>query len=597
MAPEVKPIYQFGPFQLDIGEGLLKRDGETVQLTRKAFDTLALLVQNSGRVLTKDEMMQSVWPDSFVEEATLAQNIFTLRRVLGESPLTAQYIETVPRRGYRFIAEVKQITPPGPADQKVEQSSSLRSIAVLPFKMLTGEDCNQYFGLGMADALITRLSNIRDIVVRPTSAVLKYHNQDQDIYVAGRELKAQLALNGSIQRLDDRIRVTVQLVNVETGASLWAKKFDEQFSDIFSVQDTISEQVVDALTLELTTAQKLRLTKAYTTNSEAYRHYVKGRYMWNKWTEDGFRKSIEAYKEAIELEPAYALPYAGLADAYLSLGFYGYMLPLHAMPKVKAYALKALDLDDQVNEARLSLAAALFFYDWNWQGAEELLRLNIESGPAYAIAQQLYGLYLIAMRRFSEAIAMLDQAVELDPVSPLIKTSAGLPYYYAGDYGRAIERFNATIEEDPYFGLAHVALADVYVQMARYEDAIEHYNTGMATWGEKLVLPYLGYAYGASQQNAEARKILERLKAASLQGYVSPLSMAIVTAGLDSKPETFEWLERAYEERSNRLVFLGVQPVFNHLHSEPAFRDLLGRIGLPFGPTQMPDKFSSESTT
>jgi DNA-binding winged helix-turn-helix (wHTH) protein/tetratricopeptide (TPR) repeat protein len=584
MALEAMPVYIFGPFQLDIGERELKRDGEVVQLTRKAFETLAHLVQNRGRVLSKDEMMQSIWPNSFVEEATLAQNIFTLRRVLGETPLEAHYIETVPRRGYRFIAEVIEVSPaPGTrqADEPGGGGSSLKSIAVLPFKMLTAEVSNEYFGLGMADALITRLSNIRDIIVRPTSAVLKYHRKDQDLYTTGRELKTQLALDGSIQRLDDRIRVTVQLVNVESGAPLWADKFDERFSDIFAVQDTISERVVDALTLELTSAQKRRLTKRYTGNSEAYRHYVKGRYLWNKWTVDGFKKSIESYQKAIELEPGYALAYVGVADAYTSLGFYGHMVPSQVMPKVKANALKALELDSQVSEARLPLAAALFYYDWDWEGAERELRRSIDAGPGYANAYQMYGLYLIAMRRFTEASANLDLALEIDPVSPLIKTTAGFPYYYSGDYEKAIEHFKATLEEDPYFGLAHVALAEVYLQQERYDEAIEHYNSGLATWGERLVLPYLGHAYAAAGRKAEALNALQRLEEASLKQYVSPFSMAIVYAGLQAENSTYEWLEKAYEERSNRLVFLGVQPIFKRLHSQPRFKDLLARIGLP----------------
>lgn len=586
MAFEPKRVYQFGPFQLDTGERILKRNGEMVPLTRKAFDTLCLLVENSGCVLQKEEMMNRIWPDSFVEEATLAQNVFTLRRVLGESPTEAQYIETVPRRGYRFIAKVSVVVPDsGEQGEQGRNGPTAKSLAVLPFKTLTPERGNEYFGLGMADALITKLCNVREIVVRPTSAVLKYHRQDHDLYTAGRELKAQLVLDGAIQRLDDRIRITVQLVNLESGAPLWADKFDERFSDVFSLQDTISELVVEALTLELTNAQKSKLKKKHTKNSEAYRSYLQGRYLWSKWTEDGFLKSIEAFQRAIETEPGYALPYAGLADAYSSLAFYGYMKPSEAMPKVKEMALRALRIDDQLAEARLPLAAALFFYDWDWVEAEREFEWIIQASPASAIAHQLHGLLLIAMNRLDEATSRLRQALELDPFSPLIKTTAGFPYYYSRRYDDAIELYRQIIDEDPHFGLAHVALGEVYAQIGRYEQAIDHYKVAIASWGEKPVLPYLGHAYAASQQKDKAIEIIRRLEEMSAREFISPFSLAVVYAGLDARDELFEALEKAYHGRSNRLVFLSVHPIFEPFHSDPRFAAIIKRIGLePGGP-------------
>ena len=571
MARMDKRVYQFGPFQLDTEDCLLTRNGEIVPLTRKAFETLSLLVQNSGRVLEKEEMMKSIWPDRFVGEATLAQNVFTLRRVLGERPNQAHYIETVPRRGYRFIGRVSQPDYGAP---------KAKSIAILPFKVLTNDSSNEYFGLGIADALITRLSNVKDIIVRPTSAILKYHRQDQDLYTVGRELKVHLALDGVVQQLDDRIRITVQLVNVESAMPLWAGKFDEKFSDVFTLQDIISKQVIEALTLKLTNDQELLLTKEYPKNSEAFRYFLKGRYLWSKWTEDGFKKSIISFNRAIEIEPCYALAYAGIADTYAALGFYGYMRPYQAMPKVKAMAQKALQLDEHLAEARLPLAAALFFFDWDWAGAEEEFKRSIAANPDYAVAYQTYGLYLIVMKRFEEASAMLGRAMEADPVSPLIKTTAGFPYHYSGQLEQAIKLYRETLEEDPYFGLAHVSLADVCLQTGMYEEAIDHYRQAMATWGEKLTLPYLGYAYAVSNKKNEALAILERLEQLSRTEYVSPFSMAVVCAGIKERDLTFEWLEKSYEERSNKLVFLGVQPTFAPIRSDPRFTDLLRRIGL-----------------
>jgi len=578
----VKPIYQFGPFTLDIGQRLLMRDGEILQLTHKAFDTLALLVLNNGRILQKEEMMKSIWPDSFVEEATLAQNVFILRKVLGETPLDARYIETVPKYGYRFVAEVKEIHPKPSGQEPGDESANqaVKSVAVLPFKMLTTDIGNEHFGIGMADALITRLSNIEEITVRPSSAILKYNRADVDLSAAGNELKVQLLVDGIIQRLGDRIRVTVQLINTENDAPLWAEKFDEQFTDIFTLQDIISELVVEALTLKLTSAQRLRLTKHHTKNAEAYRYYLKGRYLWSKWTKEGFNKGIALFEHAIRLEPDYALPYAGLADTYISMCFYGHMRSYEAMSKVKAKARKALALDDQLAEARLPLAAALFFYDWDWAGAEEEFKRSIKANPNYAVAHQSYGLFLIAMKRFDEALQSLRRAQEIDPVSPLIKTTIGFPYYYSGQYEKALEQYGEALEEDTNFGLTYVALADVYTQLGKYDQAIENYEQGLALWEEKSVLPYLGYAYAMANRRDEALAILSKLEQLSTEDYISPFLMAVVCAGLGEADQTFAWLEKAYEERSNKLVFLDVQPVFNHLRADERFLSLLRRIGL-----------------
>ncbi|HKV41558.1 MAG TPA: winged helix-turn-helix domain-containing protein, partial [Blastocatellia bacterium] len=518
MGPDDDHVYCFGPFELELRERTLKREGKIVPLTPKAFETLSLLVQHSGRVLEKDQMMSTIWPDSFVEEATLAQNIFTLRRVLGETPDQAHYIETVPRRGYRFSAKVEKIQPAGAHlthGPREPGGPAATSIAVLPFKTLSGDAGSEYFGLGMADALITKLSNIGGIAVRPTSAVLKYNTQDHDLGAAGRELRVQMALDGIVQIQDDRIRVTVQLVNLQAEAPLWADTFDEKFSDVFAVQDAISQRVVDALTLELTNDERRLLTKLHTTNSEAYRNYIKGRYLWSKWTEEGFKKSMAFFQRAIRMEPDYALPYAGLADIYSSLGFYGYLRPDQAMPEVKAMAERALRLDNQLAEARLPLAAALFLYDWNWKLAEREFIGTIEANPSYAQAHQVYGLFLTAMKRFDEASERLKIALEFDPVSPLIKTTAGFPYYYSERYDLAIEQYRNTLEEDPDFALAHVSLGDVYLQLGDYPNAIAEYQRAIAEGGEKLAQPYLGYAYAVSGSVSKAKEILEKLEQAS----------------------------------------------------------------------------------
>ncbi|HEX8185984.1 MAG TPA: tetratricopeptide repeat protein [Blastocatellia bacterium] len=584
MDEQLKRFYEFGPFRVDTREGLLLRDGVSIALTPKAFETLCVLVQHSGHVLVKDEMMKRIWPDSFVEEATLAQNIFTLRRILGESPDEPQYIETVPRRGYRFVARVRgwsEAAPEPVAREAPAADHVARSIAVLPFRSLGPDSGDEYFGLGMADALITNLTNIKKIVVRPTSAVARYTSPVNEPAAIGRELKVELVLEGRIQRANDRIRVTVQLVNVETGAPLWARKFDGEFVDIFSVQDEISSQVAEALTLELTSTEKKILTKRFTNNAEAYQENLKGRYQWNRWTEEGFKKSIAFFQRAIDIEPSYAQAYAGMADTYNALAFYSHIPPNEAMPKVKESAKRALELDETLAEAHLSLASAFMFYDWEWQAAEKEFNRAIELNPSYSMAHQGYGLFLIAMGRFEEAEARHARALELDPISPLILTTTGFPFYFAGQYDEAIEKYKMALEVEPNFGLTHASLGDAYTQKGMYEEAILEYQRGVVLFGRKVsFLSSLAYVLALSGSMSEAREILDEITEIAKHNYVSPLTFAVVHIGLGDKDEAFDWLQKSLEERSNRLVFLNVQPTFNPIRSDARFKDLINLVGL-----------------
>ncbi|MFP5260274.1 MAG: winged helix-turn-helix domain-containing tetratricopeptide repeat protein [Blastocatellia bacterium] len=581
---EVNYIYEFGPYQLDSAERLLLRNGKPVPLTPKSFETLRVLVQNSGRVLDKGILMQKVWPDSFVEEATLAQNIFTLRKILGEPSEAHQYIETVPRRGYRFAAKVNVLTNRTRQQTGAETplpDPDLRSIAVLPFKSLSFDGSDEFFGLGMADALITMLSNLRSIIVRPTSAVLKYNNFSQETISLGRDLKVDLVLEGKMQQVGEKIRVTVQLLKVDSGAALWAEKFDCQFTDLFALQDFISSQVAEALAQQLSRDDGELLTKRAATNPEAYQEYLKGRYQWNKWTQESFEKSIKHFERAIEIEADFALAYTGIADAHNALQFYGYRPPHLTMPQMKAASNKALEIDDSLAEAHLSLATTYMFYDWDWNGAEREFKRAIELNPSYAMAYQGLGIFLTAMGRFDEAVAKLRRAHELDPVSPLISTTVGFPYYFSGQFDKAVEQYKRTLESDPNFVLVHTSLGDTYLQMGMNKEAITEFEKAVEVGGRKPgLLSSLGYALATSGRVAEAKRILEELLEAAGRQYVSPITMAMVHLGLQDKDKTFAMLQAAYYERSNRMVFLKVQPCFFPLHSDPRFTEMLRCVGL-----------------
>ena len=640
---QMKQFYEFGPFRVDPTNRLLLRDGEVVLLTSKVFEILLVFLESSGELLEKGELMRRIWPDSFVEEGNLTRNVSTLRKALGESPVEHRYILTIPGYGYRFAPVVRKVTDKETAliieehsqsriviederetaDHEANRSrrkirsvafaacitligvaavayflirnkpnpgATVKTIAVLPFKPI-GEDAgDEYLGSGMADAIITKLSNVREIVVRPTSSVLKYVGGEQDSGAVGRDLRADALLEGSVQKLADRVRVTVQLVRVSDGSPLWAYKCDDQCADLFAVQDSISEQVARALTLKLTSEEIERLNKHHTEDMQAYQYYLKGRFYWNQLTEAGLKKSIEYYNLAIEKDPNYALAYAGLADSYVILGF-DFMPPKEVLPKAKEAAIKALALDETLAEAHISMGAVKLFYEWNWSGAEREANRAKELNPSYANAIELntnygdshhfYCQYLDAVGRPDEAVIEIKRALEFDPLSLMLGTELGWSYYNARQYDRAIEAGRSVTEKDANFGFAYLPIGMAYEQKHLYEEAISELNKARALSGDwPGIAAELGYVQAVSGKRAGANKIANQLKQRATREYIDPYNIAIIYTGLGEKDQVFAWLEKAYDLRSTNMIWLKVEPKFDGLRSDPRFTDLLRRIGL-----------------
>lgn len=623
-------FYQFGPFQLNVSERLLLRDGKPVPLPPKDFDMLLVLVENGGRVLEKDELMRRVWPDSFVEEANLSHHVFTLRKALGEVEGGSKYIETVPRRGYRFVADVNVVRnesgDPEPrqsaeSDSKgqtgitrsaatktlpiiliacavaaglgiasyiwlngrttTDETAAIKSIAVLPFKPLVADARDESLELGMADALITRLSNLRNIIVRPTSTVRRYSDLSQDPVAAGKELGVEAVLEGSIQRLDERVRVTVRLVSVGDGSSLWADTFDETVTDIFKIQDRISEQVAQALRLELTRAEKTLLSRHDTNSSAANQSYMMGRYHWSRSNPEGWLKAVEYFNRAVEQDPNYALAYTGLADAYVSLAFD--VLPQgEAVVKAKESALKALELDSSLAEAHVSLGRIKAYFEWAWEDAEREFKQAIELDPNSANSYREYGLYLSCAGRNEEAIRETERARSLDPFSLSTNFAVGWTLIGARRYDEAIEQFRRALEMDPRFAQAHLFVGIAYEGKGMWDEAIQEMQKAASLSEDSMLIKaQLGHAYASSGRRAEAEKILAELLESSRQRRVSPYYIAMIYAGLDDKDQVFAWLEKAYAERSRRLWALRVVPTWENLRSDSRFADLIRRMGLP----------------
>jgi DNA-binding winged helix-turn-helix (wHTH) protein/tetratricopeptide (TPR) repeat protein len=582
---ERKPFYEFGPFRVDPGRRILLRETRPVVLTPKAFDTLLALIENRGRVLEKDELMRLVWADTVVEEANLSQNVFTLRKALGEGPQENAYIATVPRRGYQFVAEVRETPVPsvptaGLPPQRVEPP---RSLAVLPFTSLGVSTMDDYLGLGMADALITRLGNIRRLSVRPTSAMRPYAGLTPDPVAAGRSLGVDMVLEGSIQCAGERIRVTVQLVSVQAGSPVWGECFDERLTDIFTVQDAIAGRLAAALVSNLTAEERLRVARRDTADHEAYHSYLKGRYHWNTRAEEGLKKAVQHFEQAIARDPGYALAHAGLADCYTLLGSagYGVLPPAEALDRARAAATKALEVDPDLAEAHTSLALVKFRLDWDWGLAETEFRRAIQLSPGYASAHHFYGLYLSAMGRATEAVASLRLAQELDPLSLIIGAALARVFHFARQYERAFEQCLKTLEMDPQFAEAHMNLALVYVQRSMFAEAVERLQRATATAGRRpLMQAILGYVHGLSGDVDQARRTLDELGGLAAEGRIPMLYLVYPCIGLGETERAFELLETAYRERSGLLVFLKVEPIFDTLRADPRFEDLLRRMGL-----------------
>jgi DNA-binding winged helix-turn-helix (wHTH) protein/TolB-like protein/Tfp pilus assembly protein PilF len=614
--------YSFGHFELHPARRALLSGGKLVPLAPKAVEMLLLLVENRGRVLEKQELLEYLWPESIVEEANLSQTIYLLRRALAEGSDGEQYVETIPKRGYRFIAPVVEtpnektdVTEREPVEAglggrsrrtmwvafgalavligvvtfasymwfsrsavKTEQGGPVRSLAVLPFKPLSAEGDN-YLGLGMADVLITRLSDLNQIVVQPTSAVRKYDAPDAHPLVAGLELKVDAVLEGTLQKTADRLRLTLRLHDVRNGRTIWSGKFDEKFTDIFKVQDSISDQVAAALALNLSRERRALMFRSYTDNAAAYELYLKGRYWWNKRTVDGLKKAVDYFEQTIALSPNYALAYAGLADCYNLLSILEAAPPQEAFPKARAAAVKALEIDDTLAEARASLGWIKWVYDWDWPGSEREFKRAIEISPGYATAYDWYAVCLAQIGQFDQALAQLRQAQRHDPLSLVIQVHIGWVYYYSGQYDRAIEQYQRALEMDPSYIWARVHLSQAYVQRGMYTEAIAELQQAVASSPiNHRHLAGLAHIFAVSGRQGESRRLLDDLLEREKKQYVSPYSIAMVYAGLEEKKQALAWLRKGAEQRAGRMVRLQFDHRFKNLRSDPQFIEMLRRI-------------------
>jgi TolB-like protein/Tfp pilus assembly protein PilF len=556
---ELPGIVSFGPFRLDRRKRVLWKGTDLVPLPPKALDLLLALVEQQGDVVRKQDLMEQVWPDTFVEEANLSVNVSALRKALGDGPDAQPYIQTVPRRGYRFV-----VAGSGPG-------AGIPSLAVLPFQNLTPSAEDEYLGVGIADALITKLGRVGRLIVRPTSSVLKYAAAPADARTAGRELKVDAVLTGTLQRDKGRLRVSVQLVSLDTGSPAWGETFEEPLTSLFAVQDAAADRVARALELELRGPEKERLVRRHTEDVEAYRAYLKGRYFWTRFTGPWLEKALSAFQEAAESDPGYALPHAGLADAYLILGFSGLLPPRDVWPMAAASARRALELDESLPEAHVSLAYVGLFQDWDWAAAGRELERALALAPNSSAVHQWYGLFLDMSGRFEEADARIARAQELDPLSLVGGALAGFQHYLRRAKKAELAQWQGVLDLDPNHFLGHWGLGLALQGRGRHDEAVEHHRTAeRLAGGVPLVRPVLARSLALAGRGKEARSLVREQEGTHLSSY----QRATVHLALGEPDRALDFLERAGEERDPWMVWIKVDPMLAPVRKHPRLRAL-----------------------
>ncbi|MGB6728570.1 MAG: winged helix-turn-helix domain-containing protein [Terracidiphilus sp.] len=636
----INHLYQFGEFSLDAQSRILKRAGAKTPMTPKAFDALLLLVQNAGRLVTKDELMKAVWQDSFVEESNLTQTIFMVRKALDETS-DRRYILTVQGQGYRFLVPVteaanqapEQDAPVAAADAAsiLETSSSSRPriaggrrlalfvsvavalvliagftfwpwrsrrsaaepqakimLAVLPFENFTGDPGQDYFSDGMTEEMISQLGDLdpAHLGVIARTSVMHYKHSQESIPQIGKELGVQYVIEGSVRRDSERVRITAQLIQVKDQSHVWAREYDRDLGHVLELQGEIAREIANEIDSSLGGRQRIMAAQGAasrptgTKSYEAYDLYLKGRYFWNKRTEAGFRQAADYFQQAIDKDPNYAPAYAGLADTFSLMSTWNMGPQNELMPKARAAALRALELDESLAEAHASLALIEENYDYDWPGSEKEFRRAIELNPQYATAHQWYAEFLSWQGRFDEAFAESSRAQQLDPLSMIIATDHATILYYSRQYESAIEEYRSVLELDPTDGHARGMMIPPYLQLGRYGEAIDAVNHFSAREDDPWRWAWEAAIYSRSGRAQKAGQSLAKLEqvAGSRPDRNALLLMAYSATG--PKERVLELLEKAYAEHSNSVVEIKVDPIYDPIRNDPRFKDLLRRLRL-----------------
>jgi TolB-like protein/DNA-binding winged helix-turn-helix (wHTH) protein/Flp pilus assembly protein TadD len=651
-------VVRFGTYELSLQSGEVRKAGVRIRVQQQPLKLLEVLLERPGEVVTREELRSRVWPDETFGDFDQAVNIAIakLRSALGDSAENPRYIETLPKRGYRFIADVSFVdadgrvrrpesasavppeTEPGhqlqsnglaippvvpesapqlqnPATAVAPQRprwltrrvimallvvlslailsvfffrsrrrepTAIRSLAVLPLENLSGDASQNYFSDGMTDELITDLAQISALRVISRTSVMVYKGARKPLPQIARELHVDAVVEGTVLRAGDQVRITAQLIDASTDKHLWSQSYQGELRDTLALQDRVAREIAQQIQINLTPREQAALKSVKVVNPEAYESYLKGRYFWNKRTADGLKVGLAYFNQAVEEDPNYAQAYSGLADTYALLGDWQYavMTPTQANPKAKAAALKAVELDKTLGEAHNSLAFVLDGFDWDLDSGGKEFRRAIELNPGYATAHHWYAWHLGLLGRYDEAIAEMRKAESLDPLSLIINADLAELLVIAHSYDESMRQSRKTIEMDPNFAMAHNQLGQAYLQQHQYEQAVvELQKAVQLSVGSPTCIANLARAYALSGRRSEAVKLLSDLKTSSTPGFSHASEIAAIYVSLGDKDEAMNWLEKGYAERFNPGVL--IRPGFDPLRSDPRFRDLVHRTGLP----------------
>jgi TolB-like protein/DNA-binding winged helix-turn-helix (wHTH) protein/Flp pilus assembly protein TadD len=634
---------RFGVFEVDLRAGELRKKGVRIKLQDQPFLLLVTLLKQRGEIITREELCRTLWPDgTFIDfDHGLGSAINRLREALGDSAANPRFVETVPRRGFRFIAPIQTVSgntlvvseiAQSGQDPAAENSSGagnqadaskkvivperlswllgwrgpsllllvilmlssiwifrrtsppspiIRSLAVLPLVNLSGDASQEYFSDGMTDELIAELGQISELRVTSRTSVMTYKGVRKPLPQIARELNVDAVVEGTALRLGSRIRITAQLIQASADRHLWAQSYEGDLRDTLALQSKVAREIAGQIRIKLNPQEQAGLKNVKVVNPEAHEDYLKGRYFWNKRTGKDLEKAVDYFNRSINKDPNYAQAYSGLADSYALMGDweYGVLAPQEAFAKAKAAATKALALDGALGEAHTSLAFSLDLFDWDWESAGREYRRAIELNPSYATAHQWYAWHLIVLGQNSEAIAEIRKAESLDPLSLIISADMADVLLVARRYDESIQQSRKTIEMDPRFGVAYYQLGQAFAQKHMHQEAITEFQKAIGfSGGNKTFTASLAYAYAVSGRTNDALNILKDLNEPSKDGFSNASEIALVYIGLNNKDEAFALLEKAYKERFNPSIIR--RPYFDPLRADPRFQDLLHRIGL-----------------
>jgi len=570
---------RFGNFELDVVAPELRRDGAPVRLQPQPLRVLALLACSAGRVVSREEIRSEIWGNETLVDFDQGLHfcIRQIRAALGDDSETPRYIETLPRRGYRFIAPVEKSPQP-----VVFAPTGKVMLAVLPLLNLTGDQDLEYLTDGLTEEMITQLGRLhpeRLGIIARTSA-MRYKHTKKTVGQIGHELGVDYVLEGSVRGAGRRKRLAVQLIQVADQTHLWAETYDHEVRDVLTLQSDLARAVAGEIRIRLTPQAQVRLRSARPVDPETYQLYLKGRYWWNKGTEQDLRKSIAYFHQVMETDPNFALAYTGLADSYLRLLDKGHLPPKEATALAKDAAERALALDETRAEVHTSLGH-IQLHELDCRASEQRFRRAIELNPSYATAHFYYANCLVALGRVEEAIAAARRSLELDPVSPAAETNLAVMFYYAGQCDQAIERSERALEVEPNWADAYETMGRAYEQKQLHRAAITALRKAVSVSGRApRYLVDLGHAYAVAGKRREALGLLEEVTRFSNEKGFGAYGVALIYCGLGDSGQALVWLEKAYEERSGSMPFLGVDPRLKPLSSEAGFRDLIARISL-----------------